>query len=97
MILGPAATASPGSWLELQIPGLHPRLTDSSVWGLGICFSEPSMGVLLHSQVEEPLHDSLLSLQRRRVSVRLCWMRGTQRSQVIVFSNSDESLSCPLM
>ena len=35
VILGPAASASPGSWLESQISGLRPRLTDSETLGVG--------------------------------------------------------------
>lgn len=44
---GPAASASPGNTLEMQISSPDPRPTESETrgWGPALCFNKPSRGV----------------------------------------------------
>lgn len=82
---GRVATASPGSWLQLQIPGFHLRPADSDTQcGGSVSVSSP-WGATAQSSGREPLAHPLLSAVKR-VSAQICCMRGTQRSQVIMLS-----------
>ena len=85
MAPGPAASASPGSWLNLQIPGLHPRVTDSGTLGVesGNLFqmSPPWGAAALRGAPARPL----LSVDPEGFSKDLL---GEEKSKVIVFSSS---------